>query len=106
MIRRPPRSTLFPYTTLFRSSQRSEAAHMDLGSLDPAKLAPRAPQGLTATSLRNAVQISWSAPGSWFEPVSSYVLYRNHSSYQEGLTATAFLDLSPSPKTLFTYQIA
>src|SRR2546427_9403515 len=25
MIRRPPRSTLFPYTTLFRSSQRSPA---------------------------------------------------------------------------------
>src|SRR5258706_1735095 len=25
MIRRPPRSTLFPYTTLFRSGQRSEA---------------------------------------------------------------------------------
>src|SRR5256885_11396320 len=24
MIRRPPRSTLFPYTTLFRSAQRSE----------------------------------------------------------------------------------
>src|SRR5438034_8039090 len=31
MIRRPPRSTLFPYTTLFRSSEpdwtRGEAAH-------------------------------------------------------------------------------
>src|SRR5256885_11278969 len=28
MIRRPPRSTLFPYTTLFRSAHRSErAAH-------------------------------------------------------------------------------
>src|SRR5438309_7685720 len=26
MIRRPPRSTLFPYTTLFRSSLRSAAA--------------------------------------------------------------------------------
>src|SRR5690349_22194269 len=25
MIRRPPRSTLFPYTTLFRSLQRGEA---------------------------------------------------------------------------------
>src|SRR5688572_32586273 len=25
MIRRPPRSTLFPYTTLFRSEQSSEA---------------------------------------------------------------------------------
>src|SRR5260221_9573786 len=26
MIRRPPRSTLFPYTTLFRSSRASDAA--------------------------------------------------------------------------------
>src|SRR3712207_7020141 len=26
MIRRPPRSTLFPYTTLFRSSDRTRAA--------------------------------------------------------------------------------
>src|SRR2546430_7956589 len=26
MIRRPPRSTLFPYTTLFRSAQRGELA--------------------------------------------------------------------------------
>src|SRR5258707_5762534 len=34
MIRRPPRSTLFPYTTLFRSSQRKalhEAARIELG---------------------------------------------------------------------------
>src|SRR2546426_3617772 len=28
MIRRPPRSTLFPYTTLFRSSTRYEQARM------------------------------------------------------------------------------
>src|SRR5256885_17068190 len=27
MIRRPPRSTLFPYTTLFRSPLRADAAH-------------------------------------------------------------------------------
>src|SRR5260221_7436430 len=26
MIRRPPRSTLFPYTTLFRSAERSDGA--------------------------------------------------------------------------------
>src|SRR3712207_8793771 len=31
MIRRPPRSTLFPYTTLFRSLERHERHH-DLGS--------------------------------------------------------------------------
>src|SRR5687768_17942461 len=27
MIRRPPRSTLFPYTTLFRSSQTTQKGH-------------------------------------------------------------------------------
>src|SRR5215475_15599763 len=27
MIRRPPRSTLFPYTTLFRSARRPQRAH-------------------------------------------------------------------------------
>src|ERR1022692_2460179 len=29
MIRRPPRSTLFPYTTLFRSLHGKVAAHVD-----------------------------------------------------------------------------
>src|SRR3712207_9533088 len=33
MIRRPPRSTLFPYTTLFRSSRREQGA---VGSADDA----------------------------------------------------------------------
>src|SRR5205823_8639409 len=27
MIRRPPRSTLFPYTTLFRSAKKASQAH-------------------------------------------------------------------------------
>src|SRR3712207_6903042 len=29
MIRRPPRSTLFPYTTLFRSQEKKEARPID-----------------------------------------------------------------------------
>src|SRR3712207_7365766 len=35
MIRRPPRSTLFPYTTLFRSGQRAraEVLHQHVGAL-------------------------------------------------------------------------
>src|SRR5260370_28653239 len=34
MIRRPPRSTLFPYTTLFRSErQRHQGAHQDDGPI-------------------------------------------------------------------------
>src|SRR5260370_19702428 len=32
MIRRPPRSTLFPYTTLFRSSSRSDPMARTFGS--------------------------------------------------------------------------
>src|SRR2546425_13028087 len=36
MIRRPPRSTLFPYTTLFRSQVRPiERGHDDLGAGRP-----------------------------------------------------------------------
>src|SRR2546427_1084371 len=39
MIRRPPRSTLFPYTTLFRSAAGARAAVDDL-RLPPALLEP------------------------------------------------------------------
>src|SRR2546430_13665423 len=35
MIRRPPRSTLFPYTTLFRSPARTAACPSASPSLDP-----------------------------------------------------------------------
>src|SRR2546425_8690058 len=31
MIRRPPRSTLFPYTTLFRSPAKGNAGHLSFG---------------------------------------------------------------------------
>src|SRR3712207_9294279 len=39
MIRRPPRSTLFPYTTLFRSGRSRESSRLSLAGvrvLDPA----------------------------------------------------------------------
>src|SRR2546426_5554330 len=35
MIRRPPRSTLFPYTTLFRSMERSLAAASMMAATPP-----------------------------------------------------------------------
>src|SRR2546430_3690857 len=46
MIRRPPRSTLFPYTTLFRSSfarsaNHSVPAHCRMGHHFPADAVPR-----------------------------------------------------------------
>src|SRR5256885_6512017 len=42
MIRRPPRSTLFPYTTLFRSVQRISAAAAT--PLHSARIFPMLPQ--------------------------------------------------------------
>src|SRR5258708_17974278 len=35
MIRRPPRSTLFPYTTLFRSHGSPDSLHCTAGSIGP-----------------------------------------------------------------------
>src|SRR5258705_4687434 len=43
MIRRPPRSTLFPYTTLFRSAIGAaiEEALADIGPVDPTPIVDR-----------------------------------------------------------------
>src|SRR5437763_11070276 len=67
MIRRPPRSTLFPYTTLFRSRQgisrrrrRPRPAEPALPAADPTQAEPRrraAEQG--ASSARPAHGRSW-----------------------------------------------
>src|SRR2546422_4594979 len=43
MIRRPPRSTLFPYTTLFRSEVAALAALLHVARLDERQRKPRAP---------------------------------------------------------------
>src|SRR6266496_5504077 len=45
MIRRPPRSTLFPYTTLFRSRAAAGLAlEARAASLEAVRLAPRKPE--------------------------------------------------------------
>src|SRR5690349_23319213 len=46
MIRHPPRSTLFPYTTLFRSPERKPFHHLVHGDHQPAETKPneRSPQ--------------------------------------------------------------
>src|SRR3712207_8925509 len=40
MIRRPPRSTLFPYTTLFRSPKAKDMTITDVVSRNPPRRAP------------------------------------------------------------------
>src|SRR5438876_8556818 len=41
MIRRPPRSTLFPYTTLFRSHWISSLTSIDTAPVDSPRRSPR-----------------------------------------------------------------
>src|SRR5256886_10039146 len=57
MIRRPPRSTLFPYTTLFRSRFRQEL-EANLGRLAPLAARVRARGGRRPGAPRDAVRRS------------------------------------------------
>src|SRR3712207_6923057 len=62
MIRRPPRSTLFPYTTLFRSDQRGEVLPLQPGEAEDDVEVVRAltladqPVGLAVAARRAAVR--------------------------------------------------
>src|SRR5260370_37112621 len=71
MIRRPPRSTLFPYTTLFRSSwpALSESGEPALSEFDSrARIKNSRRDGLTGAQARAAEEIKdkvnfrWKAP--------------------------------------------
>src|SRR3712207_8004540 len=69
MIRRPPRSTLFPYTTLFRSPSAEGARLIGAntrieGWHDPARLAQIFDQALTVASQAPVleVRIPWGPP--------------------------------------------
>src|SRR2546430_16795015 len=62
MIRRPPRSTLFPYTTLFRSHSRLS---FDLS-------APTIPRHVFATPIRTVSALTRVQPGWQLELDASY----------------------------------
>src|SRR3712207_7945270 len=56
MIRRPPRSTLFPYTTLFRSGRSASAASSADGEVEyapPGQVESTAPSGSSWRSGRS-----------------------------------------------------
>src|SRR5437016_11773445 len=65
MIRRPPRSTLFPYTTLFRSLLERQEATKAVEAAILEHYAPEAPEGaseeqlVSAKARRAAVQLSF-----------------------------------------------
>src|SRR5256885_3330121 len=62
MIRRPPRSTLFPYTTLFRSQhrrpeQRVEVDDVLADEVDHLGVAPRLDEGVEVDALQLAITL-------------------------------------------------
>src|SRR2546426_1031414 len=59
MIRRPPRSTLFPYTTLFRSGGDLTAYEGGQVSLDPRPHIRREPWGMVVLPLISVLMFGW-----------------------------------------------
>src|SRR3989442_10373363 len=62
MIRRPPRSTLFPYTTLFRSRAHPETS---AAAESAARLLPRLLKDQTPTSSQGRPRGAWVPSCSW-----------------------------------------
>src|SRR3989442_11781127 len=61
MIRRPPRSTLFPYTTLFRSCGKAAFSKRRVIVADVAT-DPGWPDEYRELALRNGIRAAWSEP--------------------------------------------
>src|SRR2546430_8756509 len=82
MIRRPPRSTLFPYTTLFRSNGIARRAFMSLiaGAATTAwPLTARAQQGGMPT-----IGLLW--------PADAPPVFPRMESFRQGLRASTFVE--------------
>src|SRR3712207_7816415 len=63
MIRRPPRSTLFPYTTLFRSQRLEDLRRVDLGPQGPGELGEQPDPRVQLTGAVVAVHHGHRVPG-------------------------------------------
>src|SRR3712207_7383176 len=59
MIRRPPRSTLFPYTTLFRSLETDITESMPTEVWEEEQGDPRPPQMLQAHTITSGLNFRW-----------------------------------------------
>ena len=93
MIRRPPRSTLFPYTTLFRSNAKTTISSISNINLAGSK------NGLSLYNIRNGSGDSFPTivPGmlTGFGSVENPISVNTNSSYvQIGSNTSPLLDLS------------
>src|SRR5258705_13426008 len=101
MIRRPPRSTLFPYTTLFRSLLENRVdADQGYGDLDIADGGPTPEEVLCETERRAALL---QAVGQLREKLRIIVLHRDLKGSTSAETAK-FLGLTVSTVKARTFR--
>ena len=83
MIRRPPRSTLFPYTTLFRSGRRCPDPR---SALFPAAAAPRGCSSLPVTFCVSSFLLHFSLSGIPAGYTSAKISFLSQKNVPNGLT--------------------
>src|SRR2546427_9238930 len=100
MIRRPPRSTLFPYTTLFRSEL---AVPRWMGAL------ARQPAALLAGPDGKGRRLEWTYPGTLsLQAIALYQRSEEHTSElqsQSNLVCRLLLEKKKNIETTFALQI-
>src|SRR3989449_7414184 len=95
MIRRPPRSTLFPYTTLFRSPSAIERAGLDDQSRRPTQIV-----GATGVTTATRSEEHTSELQSRLHLVCRLLLEKKKSSCSMASINAGTADLNPSwPRT-------
>src|SRR3989442_4434022 len=91
MIRRPPRSTLFPYTTLFRSEINLPPVQAG-SSIMPGKVNPVIPELVNQIAFEvigNDVTVSFAAEGGQlqlnpFDPIIAHSLFKSLKHLSHG----------------------
>src|SRR5438094_5224096 len=94
MIPRPPRSTLFPYTTLFRSDRPSGPASGEKGVVPPAA---DSRTDCRAGTLRDRSEEHTSELQSPYDLVCRLLLEKKKKSNQHPARRTKTLHASPRP---------
>src|SRR2546422_9553890 len=111
MIRRPPRSTLFPYTTLFRSKLRAEDAHGNkvarfTGNVTVALV--NNPGGATLSGTTTVAAVDGDATFydlSLDKTGTGYTLTASASGGALVVPSSAAFDVAPGPATQLEFTV-